>query len=436
MGFKLLDTKKFIKERNAKQVLSAKTFTNQGGEFKPDPQGLYSDQIFGYTQREKLENFGFIDLKTILVHPLIFKNISKINSLFKKIIEETVAVEIVNGELIEIDKEPSRQNSGINFLYNNWDKIDFNRYKKETNEFFIEFMKKVQKKLTFINEIPVIPVAYRPYSLKHGRPEIDEITEKYSKILNSINSNSISNMNNHGDILGDPNLASMLMDHLSNTGVLQNQVNQLYDYFISKLEKKQGFFRGKLIGKRLDNVTRLVANARPDVPIDCAILPWHVLINMFDVFVIAYLTKFPETAEKLGIKNLQSDDLGKHFYYIYKNCDIYCKTYPEKQDIWIEILEYIFEKNPYLRILMKRDPGWSAGSFWVLKPAISKGCKYHIVVPSFYYVPLGGDSFYTNIFIDFQDKEKTTEFNGVQIKYNKYNKICTLDTYYKNRKGE
>ncbi len=437
MGFKLLDIDKFIREKQAKPVTSPNTLIRKNGLWIPDPNGLYSEFIFGIDRKEQREKYGYIDFKTFIMHPLIFKNLGKISSLFAAVANKKKYVKIENGELIEVPENEGK--TGIQFLIDNWKKIDLDKYKKPTNEYFIEFLKITQEKLIFVNKLPVIPVIYRPYKIDKGRVEIDEITEKYQKILYTIYSNEfiksdqqVFAQNTVGDI-NDNELFNILFQNQSKTDKIQKYVNTLYDYFISKLEKKEGFFRSKLIGKRLDNVARLVANARPDVPIDCAVIPWHVLLNLFDALVIGYLESHSEIKKDLGLENLTLDDIGKHLYYIYKNCDIYCNSNKEKVEIWYKVLEDIFNQNPHVRILLKRDPSWSAQSFWSLKPLINKGCQYVIIVPSFYYVPLGGDSFNCNIFIYQTKFKKIKEKKLIYIYEHNVYDISTLNNYWKKR---
>jgi DNA-directed RNA polymerase beta' subunit len=438
MGFKLLDINKFIKEKKAKPVTSYETLIKKNSLWVSDPNGLYSNHIFGMTIKEQREKYGYIDFKSFILHPLIFKNLGKIYSIFAAVAEKRKYAKIIEGKLIEVPENEGK--TGIQFLIENWSKINLDYYKKPTNEDFIEFLKKTQEDLYFIDKMPVIPVIYRPYRINNGRVEIDEITEKYQKILYTLYKNI--NQNAAGQTLlnlsqaasegiTDDQLFNVLFQNESKIDKIQKHVNELYNYFISKLEKKEGFFRSKLIGKRLDNVSRLVANARPDVPIDCAVLPWHVLLNMFDALVIGWLEAHPEYKEKLGLQGLTSDDIGKHFYYIYKNCDIYCRSNKDKVEIWYEVLKKVFEENPHVRVLLKRDPGWSAQSFWVLKPLINKGCQYVIIVPSFYYIPLGGDSFNCNIFIYQTKIKKIKEKNKIYLFKNNLYDISTLDNFYK-----
>jgi hypothetical protein len=228
-------------------------------------------------------------------------------------------------------------------------------------------------------------------------------------------------------------LDGIVSSNVSISEKLQRHVVSLFDYFIAKLEKKEGFFRGNYVAKRIDNVSRLVANARPDVPIDCTAIPWQILINIFDYYVLAELEHNPDLKEKLGLNEISVTDFGKHIYYIYKNCEIYCKSNPDNEKIWIEILTNIFNKHDYLRVIIKRDPGWSANSFWSLKPIIIKGCSYHIVLNSLYYSPLGGDSFNSNTIFYGENKDENESVSFGEYKIiipKKRMKITTVESLF------
>jgi DNA-directed RNA polymerase beta' subunit len=256
-----------------------------------------------------------------------------------------------------------------------------------------------------VDKVPVIPVAYREAHDRGFKIEEDEIDRLYKNLLSLAKSNRSEFTSQWMEAFKDFNAKE----------TVQAALNRLYKYFIGKLEKKTGFFRSALIGKRLDNVARLVANARPDIPIDSCIIPWHVLLNIFDIYIAAYCQQpeHEDIAKKLSLYNKSSQEIGDHLDYIFRNVSVYVKDYPENQVLFIQMLTDIFNKYPDLRVLVKRDPGWNADSFWCFKPLINTELSYQIWVPAFVYSPLGGDSFNTNFFI-------TTAINNVLFEDDKF----------------
>jgi DNA-directed RNA polymerase beta' subunit len=386
MAFKILDVDKFLQRVKAKTVTSPLTFTR---DMQPNDKGLQSPAIFGVSTQDRFNTWGMIELQDVILHPLIYDNLSSIDPVFKRARDKTKKYKIVQGEL----KETPDGGTGVGWLIANWNKINFDKYRKEKNKLFIDLIKNT-KDILFIKNIPVIPIVYREAHQGSFKMEEDEVDQIYKSILSMTKAQ-------RSDFTTE--LLEKVEDKTSKD-FLQGLVNKLYFHFISKLESKRGFLRNTLTAKRLDNVSRMVANARPDIPIDSAVLPWQILLNMFDMFVVAYLSLDEKAGgdlkEKLGVANKSIDEFGNLFDFIYRNVDIYTKESPEKKELWIQILVDIFNENPLMRVLVKRDPGWNADSLWVFKPLINSENSYQIWVPSWVYSPLGGDSCNSSFCID------------------------------------
>jgi len=442
MSMKLLNVEKFLNSpksgpKQTRVIKTAKTFTkNANGELTPNSGSFYDPSIFGFSSKEIFEQFASINLSEPILHPFIYKNIGKFGGLFNKCVNKSVTCVIVNGELVDANasKNPSNGENGINFIINNWNKINFNKYKNDKNEDLINLIIN-NKNLVIITKIPVIPIGYRNYSDKHGMVEEDEITNIYKKIVN---------INESKDWVSElapdeqNEFESVIQNIYKNTSkkeYVQRYMNALYDYFIDSLRSKSGYFNASLFGKRVDNVARYVANAQPDIPSDSAAFPWQGLLIMFDVFIISYLNKsqYEETSKKLGMKELLLDEIGKQLEYIYRNTEEYLKTFPHHEQLWIQLLTDIFNDNPELRVITKRDPGWTPVSWWSFKPLILTGVQYQLIVPSLIYAPIGGDSFLSNFIVmdDQSDsgKNKIIIENGntvIKLPENSTNKIQNI----------
>lgn len=423
MAFKLLDVNRFLQQMDAKAVINPRTFNSQ---MEPSATGLQSQSIFGVSTNEKFSNWGFINLEDVVMHPLVYDNLNEIDATFKRVLNKKKTFKIVNGMLEETKGDGD---NGVGWLIANWDKINFDKYRKEKNKIYIDFIKNTKKHMLFVNKVPVIPIVYREARMDSFRPEEDEVDKLYKKILSFSKTGRSDFTSTFMETIKDKNAKDFT----------QEAVNELYKYFISRLDSKYGFVRGNLTGKRLDNVSRLVANSRPDIPVNSAVIPWQALINLFDVFVVAFLEneENEEYREKLGLGEISHTGYGDLFDYIYRNVEIYTKHYPGKKEVWIEILVKIFNDNPMLRIMIKRDPGWNADSLWVLAPLINSENMYNIWIPNWTYSPLGGDSFNTNFYIDYKDDEVIYEDEEYKITgtYKKARIVRTMDSVWKKLKG-
>jgi len=378
---KVLNINKFIKDNNILEVSNRNSFDREGN---PTNDGLYSNIIFGTTSDEMGKIFGYINLNGNVLHPSIFNSLSKLSTVFKKIVFNEKKYILQLGELIEDEKG----NSGLGWLFNNWTKIDFSKFAKDNNSAMVEFITNTPRNELFVSKYIVVPPKFRMYTEEHGRTIEDELTMLYKNVLS---------LTNVGQL--ETGLMQAVLKNSNKDLEIQKAVNTLYDYFLQKLEKKEGQFRSTLISKRIDNNVRLVANARPDIPFNCAGLPWHVLLNVFDAFIIGSLNKnifSKDFAKELGISSFSPSKLGTHFDYIFRNVDTYTNANPGKRELWVQLLKEMFEWHPELKVLLKRDPAWDSGSYHALFPIIIPTNAFHIVVNSLLYKPLGGDSFNSN----------------------------------------
>ncbi len=385
MAYKLLDVPHFIQEVNARAVTNSRSFDNN---FVPTEDGLQSPSIFGLGTKDKFENWGYINLEDVVMHPMIYDNLSSIDPAFNRAKLKTKKHKIVDGMLVEDEAG----GTGITWLIGNWDKINLDKYRKEKNKLFIDFLQNTKNSLIFLNRVPVIPIVYREAKPGKFMVEENEVDAIYKKIISYSKSSRSEFMTAYMETVKEK----------SSKDFMQGTVNELYKYFIKNLEGKPGFVRQSQTAKRLDNVARMVANANPDIPVNACMIPWHILLNMFDIFVAAYLQEEDkeDLRKKLGVTNKDTNDYGNLFDYIYRNADTYTSHYPTHRKLWIQILEDIFNANPLMRVMIKRDPGWTANSMHCFRPLIGTENMYHIMVPSWVYKPLGGDSFNTNFMVD------------------------------------
>lgn len=368
------------------EITNPVTFTQNG----PTQDGLYSEVIFKSTIKDNSSLFAYINLGTTIVNPIVYNNLNKLDPIFKKIVDPKsgVKAQLINGVLVE---SPNGKN-GVGWLYSIWDQLDFTNYYKGGFKDFSEGFSATRKDNIFLNKIIVMPPLYRPWIEDRGIKKEDEITVLYKDILRITRAQK-----------GDNEFVNKMLDHSSKTELIQQKVNALHEYLIGLIAKSDGFQEGKLIGKRMNNVARLTANASPRIPLDTVGVPWHSLINLIDMFVISEINHSPDKANIFKIlelpENTSATEFGQYFDYIYRNVEVFTSNDKgkKKREILTEILKNIIDRNPDLRILLKRDPSWDVKSYHSMKPIIITDNAFHVVCNSMVYKPLGGDSFSTKI---------------------------------------
>ena len=378
--------------KNLPQITNSISFGPNG----PTPDGLYSKIIFGESLQENTFNFAYINLGTKIMNPELYLNISKIDPLLKKLIDPSlpnIRGQLQNGIIV-----PSENGKrGLGWLYSIWDQIDFSKYKRYSDlvKDNIIDMSKIPKDVAFLDKWLVIPPIFRPYVEDKKRPGLyieDEINGLYKSIIQAVGSQK-----------GENTFMDKLLDASSKVDIIQARVNKLHIHIIDMVGKTSGMQEQSLVGKRANNVCRLVANADPRIPVDCVAVPWFALLGVFDMTVIATILhseKKDEIFKTLEFpENTTPEDWGRYFDFIFRNVDVFTGTESgkKKKKLLIEILEEMFEKLPDLRLMLKRDPAWTKESFGGLKPVINTTNSYVYIVNSQIYVPFAGDSFNTKI---------------------------------------
>ncbi|MBL7045422.1 MAG: DNA-directed RNA polymerase subunit beta' [Parcubacteria group bacterium] len=159
----------------------------------------------------------------------------------------------------------------------------------------------VRPEWMFLIRIPVIPPALRPMvALEGGRHASSDVNDLYRRVINR---------NNRLKKLKDINAPEVIQRNEKR--ILQEAVDALIDNSIRHgntmfsamsqsqrrplkslsdyIKGKQGYFRGNLLGKRVDYSGRSVIVVGPDLEIDQCGLPKHMALELFRPFVISQL---------------------------------------------------------------------------------------------------------------------------------------------------
>lgn len=231
----------FISLNKLKEVESPVLFEKGG---IPNPKGLVSNEIFGVNVQDRKETFAYIRLNGHFFHPHIYKAFKRLYRNIENIVGGTESYTIgKNGELI---KDPNGQ-TGMRFIYDNWDKIKWERTQGMRNE-RIDILTKTPKNQVFIDYMIVIPAFYRDISSNAlGQGSTQNLNSLYVKLIRMcslIKDESLFDFSFNGTILN-----------------IQETLVAIYDYFRTKLAKKTGLIRKFLLGKSIDYSVRSVIAA-------------------------------------------------------------------------------------------------------------------------------------------------------------------------------
>lgn len=213
----------------------------------PDANGLFSELIFGTTQLQRKTILAYLPIGHKVFHPYVYEVLLRIYRNIDKIARGIGCWEIVDGNFVEIKEDDERYNenqTGMDWLVENFDKIDFkkgNSYMRNERVDFINFTKK--DKQVFITKYPVIPVFYRDVDSSSGKNKVPEINDLYANVIryaNSLSKETINYVNNE------------ILYKIQITLVEIRKMGQRL------VEKKGGFFKQGVLGKNPDYGARSV----------------------------------------------------------------------------------------------------------------------------------------------------------------------------------
>lgn len=285
----LTDVDEFVSVNNLQEVKSPILF--QRGSV-PHPEGLISNEIFGLTTKERKTTFAYIDLHGHYLHPHAYKVLKSVFSNLDSLINGSLTFSIVDGVLVQ---DPNG-NTGLKWLYENWNKIDWKKKITDANgsgirNERIDLLSSTKRDVIFMSKQIVIPAFYRDISSNQsgGGGSTSELNNMYARIIRAC---TLSDAESLFDFIIDSSVMSV-----------QNDINNIYNYFKEKIEKKQGLIRKYLMGKNVDGATRVVITAttfHAEDPSDMIVtyeyagLPISQICGLANPFVVAWLKGYFE----------------------------------------------------------------------------------------------------------------------------------------------
>lgn len=213
------------------------------------PGGLFSTVIFGNIGTEfRNRTFGYIDLKTEILHPLIYFAIISLKAFYKQILDGTVLAKWDTSTKSFIKSNEEEARTGYSFFMEYIEQLIFEKNESEKRTFLIDlFVKSIKEQKYKMRYVLVLPAGIRDYSIDdNGKPQEDEINSLYRKML--FQSSII-----------DPIIFKKtpeVYDNVRNS--LQKISFDLFEYIKNLLEGKHKLILGKWLTRKIFNSTRNV----------------------------------------------------------------------------------------------------------------------------------------------------------------------------------
>ena len=221
-----------------------------GGSDNFHEDGLFSTSIFGRVGDEARDlRFSYIHTGIEVLHPLVFRNVSKLKKFYADIIKGNAYALFDETTKDFVPSDAIDGETGYNFFLSYWDRIVFQRNDSKQRNARIDFIEKYRN-VAKTKNILVLPAGLRDLEVDpDGRDTEGEINEFYRKIIsisNTLNTNTKVN--------------SRITDS-ARLGI-QNAFNSIYTYVMTLFKGKRGFILKKWAKRAVHNSTRAVLTAQ------------------------------------------------------------------------------------------------------------------------------------------------------------------------------
>lgn len=350
MKLELLDIDKYILNNDCQPITSTNIFSVNGISF--DPNGLWSEEIFGRIgSKERRSKFGYINLNSYIINPILYNMVSTISTDIKNIIFSKESYRFNNNKLIM----DSTGETGLLFFYkilNDINFIDLIKGKPEKAQ-LAKFLDD-NKKLILIKSILVLPAGDRDLRITKSRAKqiTSEINNLYERVI-SLSSQILIQSD-------DEEMKNIFMTYI------QKGCLQILIWLENNIKGKQGLFRSTMLKKTIDYSARIAVTSDPEMPLGFIGIPWHSVLLLYQPFFFNYVLRQnlllkQSICEYLNIQDISIKELTEFIQKIIK--------YPERitgdlKNSLIVCAEKITEEK---FILCKRDPVVSRSSYYSAK---------------------------------------------------------------------
>lgn len=310
----------------------------------PTEDGLFSTEIFGNTVEERKHKYGYINLNTKIIHPVIYGVLTDLQQNIEKCCAGEGCWKVNDhGDLVRLkdnDPDANPEHTGMDWFIKNLPKIKFRKNKSRQRSERIDLLNTFTQYEYIIDKWIVLPVYYRDVENTGGVKKIPPINKEYQNLLR------------YSKSLEDKTFAFMSNNAKYN---LQKTTIRIHDYFRKILEKSHGFFKQNVVGKNPDYGHRSVISCMlldqydtPDeVPIDtqhCGIPLAELCVTLYP-FIVRWVTNyFTELFETAGTQQPVLTSKGPLMTELHNPMEEYQPDVIKKRiDKWIDNYETRFE---------------------------------------------------------------------------------------------
>jgi len=340
---RLMDIDAYVKKKSIKQVSSIRRYSGA----KIDESGPFSEQIFGRQgSRERRVRFGYIELKTKVIHPEAWDIVIKLNTDIVKCIKGQHKYSVVKKEFV-LDEENG--DSGLFYFVSILPSLRLEQFseKDKKKASLVNYVKKNMDTI-LVSKMLVLPAGIRDITISKssGRTLIQssEINLLYDNLIKQSNSIATDVESLPRDIV-EPIVSAM-----------QRNILEINTWIKNRIKGKQGVIRGGMFKKVTDYSGRLVVVGDPELKLGYIGLPWQMVLILHEPFSINYIlykdkTGIPLIKEELKIES--EPDITDIKRLLKKAKENPTDILPELKDYLVDVAKEITREK---QVLYKRDP--------------------------------------------------------------------------------
>lgn len=310
MKLDIFNIDKFVEVNKCPEVTNP-VFWNFDGT--PTTDGLFSYELFGVSDEERKNTFGYIDLKANFIHPIIYQMLVKKSGSLGDIVTCQKYAVIADGKIKIVDEDFDGAETGLSFIYDHFDEINWideleeDEIESISKKTRLKFLKSLERDEFFIRKWLVLPPFYRAES-SSNRSMGDNINKLYKELISRVSGMSLGYS---FEIFGDETklrIQNILRDIYLTTLAPVSGKNLIMEKGKPDATHvgsgKNSMIRKHLIGKNIDWGASSVITSPPNsdanklsekpVPFGYGAFPLATLISLFHPFYVHYLSLYFE----------------------------------------------------------------------------------------------------------------------------------------------
>lgn len=243
----ILDNKK-SRLGNLEPVTSLDIFDGMSKDFHPN--GLYSIPLFGKQgDEQRLDAFSYIDMRTEVLHPYVFKEMISIKRFYKEILSGESYAQWDAKRKDFVRSNEIKGKTGYGFFMSKWREINFGTSKSYQRQKTIRLLNDYRDKAP-VRYLMVLPAGMRDITVEEGKTSEDDINNHYRKAITLANT-----------IIGTEESRNDPMNDMSRWG-LQLAFNEVFNTIFKMLKGKKSFPLAKWASRRIHYGTANVISSK------------------------------------------------------------------------------------------------------------------------------------------------------------------------------